>query len=97
MTTGSQEWSKYPFLIKSNRPGTKRGRSTAGRPTTVLSSGISDHYKTKGCFFCDSKERCRYDLIEIYPAWYSLHRSQISKDLGAMQANESDFMVRHSQ
>src|SRR5271165_5317388 len=66
MTTGSQEWSKYPFLIKSNRPGTKRGRSTAGRPTATLSLGISDHYKPKGRFFCDSKERCRYDLIEAF-------------------------------
>src|SRR5271165_3682181 len=66
MTVGSQEWQKYPFLIKSNRPGTKRGRSTAGRPTTILSLGISDHYKPKGRFFCDSKERCRYDLIEAF-------------------------------
>src|SRR5271165_3358008 len=72
MTAGSQEWSKYPFLIKSNRPGTKRGRSTAGRPTTILSLGIPDHYKPKGRFFCDSKERCRYDLIEVYPAWYEI-------------------------
>src|SRR5271165_4992714 len=69
MTVGSQEWSKYPFLIKSNRPGTKRGRSTAGRPTTILSLGISDHYKPKGRFFCDSKERCQYDLIEAFAAW----------------------------
>ena len=64
MTAGSQEWSKYPFLIKSNRPGTKRGRATAGRPTTILSLGISDHYKPKGRFFCDSKEGLRHDLIE---------------------------------
>ena len=106
MTAGSQEWSKYPFLIKSNRPGTKRGRSTAGRPTTILSLGISDHYKPKGRFFCDSKERFRYDLIEVLSGisifGHDIHlRSRcsqpVSNDLVSVQltSRTSRFVTRN--
>src|SRR5271166_6040796 len=100
MTAGSQEWSKYPFLIKSNRPGTKCGRSTAGRPTTTLSLGIWDHYKPKGRFFCDSKEGLRHDLIEAYPAQVRPTQDPRSGGPASRHAlrgvhNELDLKVRH--
>src|SRR5271166_2797083 len=97
MTAGSQEWSKYPFLIKSNRPGTKRGRSTAGRPTTILPLGISDHYKPKGRFFCDSKERCRYDLIEAFAAWQPPDRLRPAPILYRWERTSYSFTTLGSQ
>src|SRR5260370_37552323 len=66
MTPGSQEWSKYPFLIKSNRLGTKLSRSTAGPSVTILSSGISHQYKQKGVSSATQKRGCRYGLIEAF-------------------------------
>src|SRR6266403_2834946 len=63
---GRKERLKYPTLKKSNRPGTNISRSTALRATTNPSLNISHHYKPKRLFFCDSKEGCRYELIEAF-------------------------------